>query len=297
VLVLSGFLRTTNRTCFAAFSLRILLLPIFLHIIWTLFTPLILSHPPPSPLSPLLFISHPTPSPTDDSTDPRYRKGWLDLLFIAYYVVFFSFVRQSVLFRICYPIARYCGIRKRETLARFGEQGYAIFYFSFFGAWGLRIMSRLPTWWYNCPHFWIGTYVVGNLNLILTTNCRLPALADDSRTEALLSHAGVLLVSPTYRPRPSSREAPERLQGTRCTSHRHSMAHRVCPRFCVHSCLSIYTTVPRWSYGINLTLIGNAVYASMDIPDFFFAMSKLFNYLSWKRTQNIMFIIFVGVWT
>jgi hypothetical protein len=29
-------------------------------------------------------------------------------------------------------------------------------------------MSHLPTWWYNCPHFWIGTYVaVGNLNLRL----------------------------------------------------------------------------------------------------------------------------------
>ena len=160
--------KPTNRTCLAASSLRILLLPIVLHIIWTLFTPLILSHPPPSPLSPLLFISHPTPSPTDDFTDPRYRKGWLDLVFIAYYVVFFSFVRQSVLFGICYPIARYCGIRKRSTLARFGEQGYAIFYFSIFGAWGLRIMSHLPTWWYNCPHFWIGTYVaVGNLNLRL----------------------------------------------------------------------------------------------------------------------------------
>ena len=75
------------------------------------------------------------------------------------------------------------------------------------------------------------------------------------------------------------------------------MAHWVCPWFCVRSYLSTYTTVPRWSYGINLTLIGNAVYASMDIPDFFFGMSKLFNYLRWKRTQNIMFIVFVGVWT
>ncbi|KAH9999882.1 hypothetical protein BJV77DRAFT_975187 [Russula vinacea] len=84
------------------------------------------------PFAPLLFISYPTPSPTDDSTDPRYRKGWLDLVFIAYYVVFFSL-----------------------SLARFGEQGYAIFYFSFFGAWGLRIMSHLPTWWYDCRQFWI----------------------------------------------------------------------------------------------------------------------------------------------
>jgi hypothetical protein len=210
-----------------------------LHINWILFTPLILSQPPPSPFAPLLFISHPTPSPTDDSTDPRYRKGWFDLVFVAYYVVFFSFVRQSALFKICYPIARYFGIRKGDKLARFGEQGYAIIYFSFFGAWGLRIMSHLPTWWYNCPHFWIGTFVVSRCsNFKLTVNFRLPTLADDSRTQALLSHAGVLLVPAAYRPRPSSRETAERLQGTCCAPHRHTMARWVClwfvyPRTCL----------------------------------------------------------------
>ena len=57
------------------------------------------------------------------------------------------------------------------------------------------------------------------------------------------------------------------------------------------------TTIHRWSYGINLTLIGNAVYASMDIPDAFLAAVKLLNYLDWDRSQNTMFVIFIGVWT
>ena len=139
------------------------LLPIFLHINWITFTPLILSHLPPSPFAPLLFISYPTPSPTDDSSDPRYRKGWLDLLFLAYHVVFFSFVRQAIVYRIFYPVAQYFGILKEAKLARFGEQGYALVYFSFFGAWGLRIMSHLPTWWYSCQHFWIGMFVVNHV--------------------------------------------------------------------------------------------------------------------------------------
>ena len=159
------FIHPYNTNCnndFKGSSLRILLVPVFLHVNWIIFTPLILSHPPPSPFAPLLFISYPTPSPTDDSTDPRYRKGWLDLAFLAYYVIFFSFVRQFILYKICYPIAQYAGIRKKGKLARFGEQGYAIIYFSFFGAWGLRTMSRLPTWWFNCQHFWIGTYVVNH---------------------------------------------------------------------------------------------------------------------------------------
>ena len=211
-----------------------LLLPVFLHINWIIFTPLVFTHPPPSPFAPFFFISHPTPSPTDDITDPRYRKGWLDLVFLAYNVVFFSFIRQFALFRICYPIARYFGIHKKGKVARFGEQGYAILYFSFFGAWGARIMSRLPTWWYNCEQFWIGACPIDNgrrleySDATLSALChRLPTLADDSRTQTLLSNAGILLVSAAHRARLWSREAAQRLQGARCTPHCHPLARRV----------------------------------------------------------------------
>jgi acyl-CoA-dependent ceramide synthase len=46
-----------------------------------------------------------------------------------------------------------------------------------------------------------------------------------------------------------------------------------------------------------MTLIGNAMYASMDIPDGFFATAKLLNQLRWERSQSTMFVIFIGVWT
>ena len=36
-----------------------------------------------------------------------------------------------------------------------------------------------------------------------------------------------------------------------------------------------YLILNRWSYFINLTLIGNAVFMSMDIPDTFLAVSAL----------------------
>jgi acyl-CoA-dependent ceramide synthase len=55
--------------------------------------------------------------------------------------------------------------------------------------------------------------------------------------------------------------------------------------------------VSRWSYGINLTLIGNAVYTSMDIPDVFLSIVKVFNYLRWERSLNVFYVIFLGVWT
>ncbi|KAG7096855.1 hypothetical protein E1B28_004263 [Marasmius oreades] len=52
-----------------------------------------------------------------------------------------------------------------------------------------------------------------------------------------------------------------------------------------------------WSYLINLTLIGNAVYMSMDIPDAVFAFSKILNYIQWERAKVVSFVIFVFVWT
>ena len=75
------------------------------------------------------------------------------------------------------------------------------------------------------------------------------------------------------------------------------MARWVCPWFCVHSDCSIDFTVPRWSYGINLTFIGNAVYTSMDVPDFFLAIVKLLNYIRWERAQIVAYIVFMGTWT
>ncbi|KAH9999694.1 TLC domain-containing protein [Russula compacta] len=243
-------------------SLRILFLPIFLHINWIIFTPLILSHPPPSPFAPLLFVSHPTPSSTVDSTEPRYRKGWLDLVFLAYHVVFFSFVRQAVLFRICYPIARYFGVRSERKLSRFGEQGYAIVYFSFFGVWGLRIMSHLPTWWYNCRYFWID-YPYWQMTSELKRYYLMQA--------SYWCQQLIVLVCGLEKPR---------------KDYKALVAHHLVTLWLIG-----------WSYGINLTLIGNAVYTSMDIPDFFFATAKVLNYLRWERAQIVMFLIFIGVWT
>ena len=82
----------------------------------------------------MLFISHPLPDSSPD--DPRYRKGWLDLVFIGYHIIVFSFIRQFTLFHIVYPIARRLGVRKPAKVERFGEQGYAMLYYGAIGIWG-----------------------------------------------------------------------------------------------------------------------------------------------------------------
>ncbi len=134
-------------------SLKILLLVVVLWANWEILAPYV-SKDLPNPFTPLLFISHYIPSSSPD--DPRYQKGYLDLVFVAYHIVLWSFVRQSITIYICRPIARYFGIKKAAKLDRFGEQAYAVIYFAVMGAWGVvrlgSARSRSSLLWYAAHH-------------------------------------------------------------------------------------------------------------------------------------------------
>lgn len=81
-------------------------------------------------LAPLVQISYPLPLSEDDQGLQRYGKGPKDLLFLAYYVIVFSFIRQVALQYVITPVARSCGIPTGRKLERFNEQGYAFLYWS-----------------------------------------------------------------------------------------------------------------------------------------------------------------------
>jgi len=51
-----------------------------------------------------------------------------------------------------------------------------------------------------------------------------------------------------------------------------------------------------WSYLLNLTVIGNAVFISMDIPDSFLALTKLMNYTE-MTGRNVCFVVFLLLWS
>lgn len=150
-------------------AFTVLLVPIVLYANWQLLAPLT-TPSSPNPFAPFFLLSGHVPSSSAD--DPRYAKSFLDLLFIAYYVVFWSFVRQSLTIYVSRPVACYFRIRKEAKIDRFGEQTYALLYFFVLGTWGFvsapfplnhtsslayqRIMSQQPTFWYRTEHFWIG---------------------------------------------------------------------------------------------------------------------------------------------
>lgn len=147
-----------------ASSFKLLAIPLILHVGYTL-----LDFRGPNPFDAFIFLSHPVPG--SSPADPRYAKGWLDIAFILYHIIVFSFVRQFLLLKVLFPLARRLGIRKQAKVDRFGEQGYAMLYWGTTSAFGVvrstldahyecaltnlqYIMAQLPTWWYRTESFW-----------------------------------------------------------------------------------------------------------------------------------------------
>ena len=143
---------------YLASALKLLLIPVVLYVSWEFLAPFVATKDTPNPFSPLIFISHPIPNPNPNpnpppppppSSDPRYAKSHLDLPFLTYHIILFSFLRQTITTTLCRPLARYFGIRKPAKIDRFGEQGYALVYFGGMGVWGL-VSFLLP-----CVRAWL----------------------------------------------------------------------------------------------------------------------------------------------
>jgi len=240
-------------------SFKLLLIPIVLWLNWELITPYIVQGVD-NPFSPLLFVSHRVPgSPADD---PRYQKGYFDLLFVAYYIICWSFVRQSITIYVLRPIGRWFKIKKAIKLDRFTEQGYAVIYWGIMAAWGLRIMKQLPTWWYRTEYFWL-EYPHWEMKPELKRYYLMQA--------AYWCQQLMIMTLKLERPRKDYNEL---------------VAHHLVTLWLIG-----------WSYLVNLTYIGNAVYLSMDLPDSLLGLTKVLNYIQWDKTKIAVFVVFIGLWT
>ncbi|KIY74030.1 longevity assurance proteins LAG1/LAC1 [Cylindrobasidium torrendii FP15055 ss-10] len=254
-------------------AFKIVIVPVVLFVLWELLAPDNLNAAVSEYLGPYpdartagnpfrIFFLLSNFVPTSKPDDPRYQKGYSDLVFIAYYIFFWSMVRQLITINLCHPLARRYGLRKEAKLDRFGEQGYAMIYFFIMGFWGVRVMSQLPTWWYNVESFWIG-YPHWDM---------IPELKRYYLMHiAYWSQQLLVLLLGLEKPRSDYYE------------------------LIAHHFVTIWLV--GWSYLVNLTLIGNAIYASMDLPDTIFAFSKILNYLQFETSKIITFAITVCVWT
>ncbi|EAU84867.2 longevity-assurance protein 1 [Coprinopsis cinerea okayama7 len=243
-------------------ALKLLLIPVVLYFNWE-FVARYVSPPLSNPFGPFFLLSGYVEGSKPD--DPRYAKSWLDFLFLGFYIVFWSMVRQTIAVNIARPIARYFGLRKEAKIDRFGEQLYAMIYFAICGAWGYRVMKQLPTYWYQTEHFWIALLDYPHWDM-----------KGELKRYYLMQFSYwcqqfIVLLLGLEKPRKDYWEL---------------VAHHFVTMWLVG-----------WSYGLNFTIIGSAVYMSMDIPDSFLAASKLLNYMQWNRAKIVSFVTFIAVWT
>ncbi|WFD43558.1 sphingosine N-acyltransferase [Malassezia psittaci] len=293
---------------------KVAILVILAHIIWEYVVPVNWN-----PIRPFLYLSYklpasevvlkeasyklygPTPSYSEDDViarnirhffqgvhktlfpnEPRflrYGKGWLDLCFVAYFVVVFSFLRQTLTMHVFKPLARRWGIQSDQKQTRFAEQGYALTYWGLASILGLYVMSFQDSWWFS-------TYPTPNKqNLIISGIVRMINLPIEyphwvMRPETKLYYllqasywmqqAFVMLLG-LERPRKDYYEL---------------IAHHLVTLWLIG-----------WSYFINLTMIGTTVFVCMDIPDTWLALSKMLNYLNMDTATAIVYSAFMVVWT
>lgn len=237
-------------------SFCILCVPLLLYVNWEIvarWMPTSYSNP----FHAFIFLSSPIPG----TNQTRYAKTYKDMLFIAYYIVFWSFARETIVAGMK-KLGRHYGLRKPAKLARFGEQGYGLVYWGWTGIYGVYIMAQLPTWWYRTEHFWID-YPYWQM---------IPSLKRYYLMQlAYWIQQAFVMILGLEKPRSDYKEL---------------VAHHLVTLWLIGG-----------SYILNHTPFGNAVFISMDIPDAFFAFSKMLNYLQLDNAKVVSFAIFVFVWT
>lgn len=216
------------------------------------------NYTPDNPLHMFVAISYNTHE-IDSTGYELYDKGPRDFAFVFFYMIFFTFLREFAMSVVIPPIAKALGI-PRGKMVRFSEQMYVILYCGFSSPFGLWVMTRLPIGWFNTYYFY-EKYPHRTIFLWMKVFYLGQA--------AFWLQQAVVLALQLEKPRKDYYEL---------------VFHHI-----VTMCL-IYA-----SYTFNFTWIGITIYISMDISDWFLAVSKVLNYIDSIITPPF-FVLFIGVW-
>ncbi|KAI5963637.1 LAG1 [Candida pseudojiufengensis] len=190
----------------------------------------------------------------------QYGKGVNDFKFVGFYALFFTFLREFMMCCVLRPLSIFFGIKKEAKQKRFLEQTYAMFYYGLSGPIGLWIMSRTPLWWFKTTPMYL-EYPHKTHEIYFKVFYLGQA--------AFWVQQSVVLILQLEKPRKDFKEL---------------VLHH------------IITIALIWcSYRFHFTWIGIEVFITMDVSDFFLALSKTLNYLDSKLTGPF-FVFFIGVW-
>ncbi|ORX71477.1 longevity assurance proteins LAG1/LAC1 [Linderina pennispora] len=84
----------------------------------------------------------------------RYMRGLNDVWYIMHWVVLFTLIRATVMYKILEPFVKWWGVRSARKITRFSEQGWLTIFYIVSSSAGLFVMSHEPHWM-NTKHFWI----------------------------------------------------------------------------------------------------------------------------------------------
>ena len=220
-----------------------------LVIVLVLLTLYLVNPTPSNPLHSAIFLSYPLPPdspfiPAHVSVGPDtpvyYGKGARDFAFVAFYIVVLSFTREFIMQMILRPMAKACGIKSRTKQSRFMEQMYAAIYFAFSGPYGLYVMSRTPTWYFNTDAMFEG-FPHRSHEALFKAYYLLQA--------SYWAQQAIVLILQLEKPRKDFKE------------------------FVMHH---IITVALIWlSYRFHFTYMGVAIYITHDISDFFLAVNTI----------------------
>lgn len=189
-----------------------------------------------------------------------YAKGVKDISFVSFYMIFFTFFREFVMQVLIKPLAKYAGLKKTSKLKRFMEQAYAAVYYSLSGPFGLYIMYHSDLWFFRTDTMY-KTYPDFNNEYLFKIFYLLQA--------AFWAQQSCIFVLQIEKPRKDYQE------------------------LVIHH---IVTILSIWlSYVFHFSKMGLSIYITMDISDFFLAISKILNYLD-SPLVPYWFVLFIGVW-
>lgn len=191
-----------------------------------------------------------------------YDKGKRDWAFFAFHVVFFTWLREFCMQVALKPISLLLGLTTKHKVNRFLEQAYSLLYYGVTGPVGLYIMKvRCPELWYfNTTAFYEG-FPHRQIDVWMKAFYLLQA--------AFWGQQALVLLLRIEKPRKDFKEL---------------VFHH------------IVTVALIWlSYRFHFTNMGLAVYITMDVSDFFLALSKILNYLE-SSAVGVFFLLFVVVW-
>lgn len=190
----------------------------------------------------------------------RYRKGFNDICFVFYHMVFFTFLREFVMQKIMLPITQKINMRSQHKIKRTMEQAYSVVYYSVASPAGVILLYKSELWFFKTKELFL-SYP----DITIPRSIKWYYLLQAS----FWAQQAAVLILQLEKPRKDQNEL---------------IYHHI-----------VTLSLISMSYMFHFTKIGLEVYVTMDISDLLLATSKTLNYFAFPYTP-IVFAMFVSSW-